>query len=285
MIKNLKTRNVYDREKSPYKFYNLKVLSNPGENLVENSANRFEPTSTEIFKFRKSLNNQILLELSDKDCARLMPHLEFVSFAPGDEVYQPDEAMRYVYFPENLVASQLHGLSDGKTGEVAMIGSEGIIGLCAIFGFQRQIQWTHITVGGNAWRIKTDVLKQEFNQSAGIQVSLLSFVNFLIAQISQRSICNVHHLIEERLCTWLLMLDDRNKSNRLMLTQDQIANYLGVNRPSISHIAQNLREQGKISYLRGQLQVINKKGLQESACECYTAIKDNILSAECGQIM
>ena len=285
MIKNLKTRNVYDREPSHYKFHNFRAFSNSGEILTEKFANRFETNSTEIFKFRKLLKNQILIELSDKDFARLMPHLEFVSLAPGDEVYQPDEEMRYVYFPEDLVASQLQGLSDGKTGESAMIGSEGIIGLCAIFGFQRQIQWTQITVGGNAWRIKTDVIKREFNQSAGIQASFLNFVNFLIAQVSQRAICNVHHLIEERLCTWLLMLDDRNKNKRLMLTQDQIANYLGVNRPSISHIAQNLREQGKISYLRGQLHVIDKKGLQDSACECYAAIKDNILSTECAQIM
>ena len=285
MIKNLKAENVFGNEQSQRKFDNLKAFSNPGETFSKTATNRFGSASNEIFKLKKRLKNQVLMALGNKDLARLMPHLEFISFCAGEEIYQPNEVMRYVYFPEDLVASQLQGLSDGKTGEVAMIGSEGIVGLCAIFGFQRQAQWTQITVGGNAWRIKTELVKREFNQSASLQRSLLNFVTILLTQISQRSICNVHHLIEERLCTWLLMLADRSRNSHLMLTQDQIANYLGANRPSISHIAQNLREQGKISYLRGQLQVIDKEGLQESACECYAVIKDNVLAAECAQIM
>lgn len=285
MIKNLKITDVYEREQLHCKFQNFRAFPSLRETIAEHSASCFEPTAAEIFKLKKLLKNQILTVLSDKDFARLMPHLEFVAFEPGAEIYQPDEEMQYVYFPEDLVASQVHGLSDGKMGEIAMTGNEGIIGICAIFGFQRQSQWTQITVGGSALRMKISVFKQEFYRSPSIQAALLNFVNLHIAQVSQRSICNVHHLIEERLCTWLLMLDDRNKNNRLMLTQDQIANYLGVNRPSISHIAQNLRDQGKISYLRGQLQITDKKRLQESACECYAVIKDSVLSPEYAQIM
>jgi CRP-like cAMP-binding protein len=163
-------------------------------------------------------------------------------------------------------------LEDGKTVETAMVGSEGIVGLSSVLGFQTGNVWTQTLIAGSAFRVSAKIFKQEFLRGGSLQTSCLDYINSYIRQISQRAICNNHHRIENRFSSWLLMLADRSKKNSLRLTQEQIAVVLGVQRPSVTCIAQNLRSNGCIDYLRGRI-ILNRQKLEASACECYAAVK------------
>lgn len=221
-------------------------------------------------------SNRILGALSDFDAARLMPHLDFVVLSHGAEIYLAGELNQYVYFPETAVVSCLSDLEDGNTVETAMIGGEGATGLSSIFSSQPPTHRAQVTVGGNAWRIKTCVLKQEFARGGKIQTLLLGFLNDYINQISQRLVCKSFHVIEKRLCSWLLMLDDRVKHNQLILTQENAALLLGANRPTITIAAQTLRNKGLIDYARGKFHLLDRRGLEVSACECYSVLQTNL---------
>lgn len=222
---------------------------------------------------KKISSNRILGALPDFDAARLMPHLDFVFLSTSEEIYTAGEFNRYVYFPETAVASDIYDLADGGTIETAMIGSEGATGLCAVLGKYPQTHRTKTTLSGNAWRIKTETLKQEFARGGKMQTLLLDCVNRHINQITQRLVCKSFHLLEKRLCGWFLMLNDRVKSDRLKLTQENIALLLGANRPSITIAAQTLRNQGLIDYSRGGISILDRHGLENSACECYAVLQ------------
>ena len=225
----------------------------------------------------KISNNRILGSLSDFDAARLMPYLDFVLLSTGEEIYSAGQPNRYVYFPETAVASDIYDLSDGGTIETAMTGSESAIGLCAILGKYPVTHRIQTIVKGNAWRIKTERLKQEFTRSGEMQTLLLDGINRHINQITQRLVCKSFHLLEKRLCGWLLMLHDRVNKNRFKMTQENIALLLGVNRPSITIAALTLRNQGLIDYSRGGIKILDRQGMENSACECYSVLKpDNI---------
>lgn len=166
--------------------------------------------------------------------------MDFVLLSAGEEIYAAGEFNHYVYFPETTVASDIFDLEDGGTIETAIIGSEGTTGLCTILGKYPMTHRVQTTVKGNAWRIKAETLKQEFARGGKMQMLLLDCVNRHINQITQRLVCKSFHLLEKRLCGWLLMLRDRAKKNRLKLTQENIALLLGANRPSITITAQTL---------------------------------------------
>jgi len=228
---------------------------------------------------RKFLSNYILTSQSDYEFARLMPHLETVTLASGEELHSSGERNHYVYFPETAVVSNLFTLMDGSTIEVAMIGREGVTDLSEIFGSQPSAHWAQVAIGGTALRVKTEILKQEFNRGGRIQILLLDYVNSHIAQISQRVVCKSFHTIEKRLCSWLLMLHDRVRKNQLTLTQEQISLFLGVHRPTVTLVAQTLREKGLIDYMRGRVHILDRRGLENSACECYSVVQINLFSS------
>jgi len=219
--------------------------------------------------------NHILGALPDFDIVRLFPHLEFVFLPSGEEIHPADELSRYIYFPETAVVSEVCDLADGNSIETAMVGSDGATGLEAILGLKPPPRRARITIEGNAWRIKTDILKQEFVRAGKLQMLLLDYINRHINQISQRLICKSFHLIEKRLCCWLLMLHDRVKNNQLKLTQENTALLFGAHRPSITLAAQALRGKGLIDYSRGGISILDRQGLEYSACECYSVFHLN----------
>ena len=236
-------------------------------------ASRTKYTPAVKFYRKGSLNNHLLASQSETGFARLLPYMEDVSFSNGEYLYQFHQRNDYVYFPETAVISHLHNLADGRTIEIAMIGIEGASGLCSVFSPQPPTHCAQATVGGNAMRIKTEVLRQEFARGEKLQSLMLDYINSHINQISQRIVCESFHLIEERLCSWLLMLYERVQKNHWQITHEQISLLLGANRPSITHAARTLRKKGFIDYTRGKFYILNSQGLKSGACECYSALQ------------
>ena len=236
-------------------------------------------TAPETPQIKKSFSNQLLNSLTEGDYMRLSPYLETVSLSGGEELNQPGENTSYVYFPEDVTVSQFQGFADGSTAEIIMVGKEGMVGLNAVFGSTPSPFWTQAMTAGNVFRIKTDVLKEEFLHNRSLQFLLLNYANKYIAQISQRVSCNIRHVAEARFCTWLLMLQDRTESECLRLTQEQIAVCLGINRPTVTNLAQSLKENGIIDYVRGCIKIRDRARLEASACECYQATKEYLQSS------
>lgn len=203
---------------------------------------------------------------------------ERVFFSVDEFVYKAGDEIKYIYFPETAVMSELQILEDGETVEIAMLGKKEMIGLQAIFGSRKTTNWTMSFYAGSALRISTKIIKQEFHRGGALQTLLLESIGQYINQISQRSVCNAHHCIEKRLCFWLLMLRDRCQSDNFLITQEQIAHFLGVYRPSITQVAQTLRKKKIIEYARGKISIVNYKKLEETACFCYSNI-DNCYKA------
>lgn len=219
------------------------------------------------------IENEILKSLPSNVLSELSPILEQVYLNTGEYLYQPEDVINYLYFPETAIVSDFQILEDGKTLEVAMIGREGIAGFSSIFSSHSSPNWLQVSIPGKALRIDSKLFRQEFAKFPALQNLLYDYVNLYIAQISQKVICNSHHSVEERLCCWLLMIADRCGRNSLPLTQEQIAGFLGVHRPSITLITQSLREKGIINYLRGKISILDKQKLEFTACDCYSTTK------------
>lgn len=219
------------------------------------------------------VENEILKGLPSNVLRELSPMLEQVYLNTGDYLYQPEDVINYLYFPETAIISDFQILEDGKTLEVAMIGREGVAGVSSIFSSHASPNWLQVSIPGKALRIDSKVFRQIFSKFPALQNQLFGYVNLYIAQISQKVICNSHHSVEERLCCWLLMIADRCGRNNLPLTQEQIAGFLGVHRPSITLITQSLREKGIINYLRGKIAILDKQKLEFTSCDCYSTTK------------
>ncbi len=276
MINGLNYKNNVVSKPGSSKFSSIGNHNKVHPNVKENSAKWLANASAQTLQTQSISSNRILGSLPDYDAARLMPHLDLVLLSHGAEIYRSGEYSRYVYFPETAVVSYLYDLEDGSTIETAMIGSEGVTGLCSVLGSEPSNHRAQVIVGGNAWRIKTETLKQEFARGGKILAMLLAYMNEHINQISQRLVCKSFHVIENRLCCWLLMLRDRVENNQLMLTQENVALLLGANRPTITIAAQNLRNKGLINYARGKFYLLDRSGLENSACECYSALQTNL---------
>jgi len=270
--------DIYKDKNLPYPVRNLPLDLNTNPKTVNAPVratvlNKWKRTLREMSSIGDVIQSRILSSLPDNDFARLLPHLQIVTLSSGENIFQPDDNGTFIYFPGTAVFSQLNFLEDGRTVETAMIGNEGIVGISLILSSRHSVApWTLTLLGGSAYRINTSIFKQEFSSCGFLQTSLLEYLNLYIKQISQRVVCNNHHLIEERFCTWLLMLDDRCCKNRLILTHEQIAQLLGVHRPSVTCIAQDLRSKEIINYIRGRISILNRKKLEASACECYSVI-------------
>ncbi len=225
---------------------------------------------------KKSSESHFLTEKNKNLFLKFAPHLEKVTFTGNDSIYQSGDKIDYVYFPQSSIFSEFQILEDGATIEIAMTGNEGIIGLSSILHTNPATNWTQISAPGTALRLKSKILREEANTNRELQQILYGCVGSYIKQISQRLVCNKYHLLEKRLCSWLLMMQDRFKGTKLPLTQEQMARILGANRPSVSNIAHSLRVAEIIDYRRGSLIIRNRTKLESRACRCFAEIDENL---------
>jgi CRP-like cAMP-binding protein len=223
-------------------------------------------------QFSGLLTNRLITSLPGPVFAEILPHLEPVNFSSGNEVYESGVNIDFVYFPETAVLSQLSYLEDGSATEVAIIGNEGFVGLSAILESRVSAYWTQVVVGGTALKASVDVVNDQFKTVASFQKQVLMYTSAYLNQVSQRAVCNSRHRLEERLCTWLLMMHDRAHGVQLPLTHELISDHLGARRAGITSFCTLLREHGAIAYQRGVISIVNRKLLEEMACECYRAV-------------
>lgn len=222
---------------------------------------------------RRSTKNHILKVLSDEDYARLHPHLEPVELALGQVIYQPEESIEYIYFPNNAMASLIATTAEGQCAEVGVVGREGIVGVDVLMGVDSTTNECIVQIADGALRIKTERAREAFGASREMNTLLLRYIHALMMQISQTALCNRLHSIEQRLARWLLMCHDRAVTDKLPLTQEFLAIMLGANRPSVTTAAIVLQGGGFIRYARGKITVIDREGLEDFACDCYRVVK------------
>ncbi len=222
------------------------------------------------------IGNKILKALPQYEFSRLVEHLERVHLDRGEFVYIAGDEIRYAYFPVNGLLSLGSTTEIGASMELAMVGNEGMVGLTVINKTRIMPYDVSVPVATDAWRIKFEVLQQEFDRREGLHDLMLAYVNMLMTQISQSSICHRFHSLEEALCNWMLVVRVRVNSNTLNLTQELISNALGVPRTAVSMAAGSLQRAGLIRYSRGKIEILDPAGLENKACECYRIIRDNI---------
>lgn len=234
---------------------------------------RSENTISEISIQDEGLTNRILAGLPATELNRLLPFFEPVGLRSGEVVRRSQQSYSFVYFPESAVFSHVYTLRRGGATASAVIGSEGIIGLSAILESRPPVYDTKVVIAGAGLRVRAEVIKEEFARGKDLQRLILTYVRKRLAQVSQRAVCNGRHKLAERLCTWLLMIDDRTSNVALLLTQADIANHLGARRTVITARLNDLRTKGAITYKRGAIIVLHRKILEIGACECYQVLK------------
>ena len=217
-------------------------------------------------------HNSLLAGLPAADYERLLPHLEFVDMPFGTTICEAGEQMQYAYFLTGSIVSLLYETADGASSETAVIGYEGMVGVDIVMGGGASLNRAFVKNAGYAFRIKASVLKEEFARGGALQALLLRFTQALFTQMAHTVACNRHHTIVQQLCRWLLLSLDRLPSNKISMTQDLIANMLGVRRESVTEAARKLQDEGLICYSRGQITVVNRSGLEAQICECYTSL-------------
>jgi CRP-like cAMP-binding protein len=217
--------------------------------------------------------NHLLAALSPAERERLYPHLRLVSMPLGKVLYESGDVLRYVYFPVDSIVSLLYVLENGASAEISVVGNEGLIGVALFMGGETTPSRAIVQSAGHAYRLAGTLLKEEFHRSGGLQLLLLRYTQSLITQMAQTAVCNRHHSVDQQLCRWLLLSLDRLASNELVMTQELIANMLGVRREGVTEAAGKLQKLGVISYSRGHITVLDRPKLEELCCECYTVVK------------
>ena len=217
--------------------------------------------------------NHLLAALPPADYERLLPHLEHVPLQLGWVVYESGGQQGYVYFPTNSIVSLLYVMQDASSAEIAIVGNEGVVGIALFMGGESTPSRAVVQSAGHGYRLKASVLMTEFNQGGKLQHLLLRYTQALITQMSQTAVCNRHHSIDQQLCRWLLLSMDRLPSNELTMTQELIANMLGVRREGVTEAAGKLQAAGLIHYSRGKITVLDRPKLEAKVCECYTVVK------------
>lgn len=219
-----------------------------------------------------SFINQILAKLPREDMTRLSATMEPVMLSHRESLNGVENGDCFIYFPQGAVVSQIYVLKDGNTAEVALVGSEGMVGLDFLFNSYTPDRWACVALAGSALRMRAKDFKKEFERSGALQQLLLDYAGDYVEQVSQRAVCNSQHRIEERFASWLAMMHDRAGRDLLFLTQEQIAYRLGTRRSSITLAAMALQDQHIISYVRGRIFILDRPALEMAACECYRAI-------------
>ncbi len=216
--------------------------------------------------------NYLLASLDEKELARVMAKLEHVSFDLGTVIYESGDKMDYAYFPTSAIVSLLYIMEDGGTAEIGIIGNDGILGVSLFLGGDSTSNRAVIQSAGDAYRMKPEDLRTEFAHAGRFQDLLLRYTQALMTQISQTAVCNRLHAVEEQLCRWLLLSHDRLDSDKLVMTHDLISNMLGVRREGITLAAKKLAAKKLIKNTRGTIEVLDRQGLEEAACECYEIV-------------
>jgi CRP-like cAMP-binding protein len=204
---------------------------------------------------------------------RIAAHLELVPLKLGEVLYEPGVTMKYVYFPTTSIVSLLYVMENGSSAEIAIVGNEGILGIALFMGGETTPSRAVVQAAGYGYRLKAAYLKEEFERFGPFLRVLLRYTQALITQMAQTAVCNRHHSIDQQLCRWLLLSLDRLASNELTMTQELIANMLGVRREGVTEAAGNLQSAGLIHYRRGKITVIDRPRLEGRACECYQVVK------------
>jgi len=217
--------------------------------------------------------NQLLACLPPAEWQRISPLLEPVDLPLGHVLYESGSAIGYVYFPINAIVSLLYVLEDGASAEIAVVGREGVVGIALFMGGDTTPSRAVVQSAGKGYRMRAADIKEEFNRSGPVLHVLLRYTQALITQTAQTAVCNRHHSLDQQLCRWLLLSLDRLDSSELVMTQELIANMLGVRREGVTEAALKLQKQGLIKYARGHISVLDRPGLEERACECYAVVK------------
>ena len=217
--------------------------------------------------------NHLLAALPAEECARLFPNLELVTMPLGDTVCEPGIQMHHVYFPTTAIVSLLYVMEDGASAEIAVVGNDGIIGVSLFMGGETTTSRAVVQSAGHAYRLKGQLLKDAFFRAGPMQRLLLRYTQALLTQMAQTAVCNRHHSVDQQLCRWLLLSLDRLSSNELTMTQELIANMLGVRREGVTEAAGKLQRAGLIHYNRGKITVVDRPGLEARVCECYSVVK------------
>src|SRR5437764_14847262 len=217
--------------------------------------------------------NRLLAAMPDADYEALMPSLERVAMPLGQSVYEGGEAQGFVYFPTNSIVSLLYVLADGATAEIAVTGNEGLVGIALFMGGETTPSRAVVQSAGNGYRLRASLLKKEFERGGALQHLLLRFTQALITQMTQTAVCNRHHSVDQQLCRWLLLSLDRLPGTELVMTQEMIANMLGVRREGVTEAAGKLQAAGLIEYSRGKITVLERARLEARVCECYAVVK------------
>ncbi|MGR4069494.1 Crp/Fnr family transcriptional regulator [Halomonas sp. LR3S48] len=217
--------------------------------------------------------NHLLAALTRDEYQRLVPYLERVELTLGDSLAESGKVMNHVYFPIDSIVSLLCVMEDGDSTEIAVVGAEGIVGISLFMGGESTPSRAIVQSAGSAYRLKGQLLKDEFERAGTFQHLLLRYTQALITQMAQTAVCNRHHSLDQQLCRWLLLSLDRLPTNELVMTQELIANMLGVRREGVTESAGRLQRAGLISYHRGHISILDRPGLEARVCECYAVVK------------
>jgi CRP-like cAMP-binding protein len=220
------------------------------------------------------VENRLLGSLPPDEYERLRPSLREVSLSLGEVVYEFGGQLDYVFFPTTSIVSLLYTMENGSSAEMGLTGNEGVVGIALFMGGGTMPNRAVVQSAGGALRMKAKVLQDEFARGGKFQQLLLRYTQALITQISQTAVCNRLHPIEQQLCRWLLLSHDRLQSDELKMTQELIANMLGVRREGVTFAAGRLQAEGLIKYVRGRITILDRKGLEAAVCECYQVVKD-----------
>jgi CRP-like cAMP-binding protein len=226
--------------------------------------------------------NHLLAALPDAQLDHWLPQLEPTDMPLGKVLYESGAKMTHVYFPTTSIVSLLEVMENGASAEIAVVGNEGIVGVSLFMGGESTPSRAVVQSAGEGLRLKAGTMLQEFNRVGPVLHVLLRYTQALITQMAQTAACNRHHSLDQQLCRWLLLSLDRLKSNQLVMTQELIANMLGVRREGVTEAAGNLHRAGLIDYERGRITVLDRPALEQRSCECYAVVKheyDRLLPA------
>lgn len=221
-----------------------------------------------------SPENRLLAALPQDEYERLQPHLELVPLPLQKSIYEAGDGIIHVYFPRSAVISLVATLEDGSTMESGMVGKEGMTGVPALFGGTTKAHRAFVQVAGEGWRVETSVIQAEFDRAGAFQKLLLRYFQALFIQVAQTGVCDRFHTTEERLARWLLLVSDCIQSDSFPLTQEFIAQMIGVRRSGVTVAAGALSHAGLIRYTRGHIQIIDREGLEDFSCECYKTVRE-----------
>ena len=232
--------------------------------------------------------NRLLAALPDAEWQRWRPQLELIALPLGQVLYESGTTLKHVYFPTTAIISLLYVMENGASAEISVVGNEGLVGISLFMGGESTPSRAVVQSAGHGFRLKAQLMKDEFDRAGPVLHLLLRYTQALITQMSQTAVCNRHHSLDQQLCRWLLLSLDRLEGTDLVMTQELIANMLGVRREGVTEAAHKLQEAGLIRYSRGRISVLDRIALERRVCECYGVVKkeyDRLLPTEVRRVL